>query len=664
MADQLNSVIAFDSADIYNGGAGNFILDYTNQSGIPQFCTPIVEIENLDVSQVVTITIEVWLEGTMTSGFYLYNTATIVQNASGDRGVTWTLGKVIPIWGSTNNSRAIKIHVKSESSTHTAIVGFAWLMNKKMNSPYILETTVISGTTTVIQVASGQVSAVANWDNNMFLQITNADTGFSQARRIISSDGSGQYTISDNNPFSFTPVNNDLAKIIGIARADVGLVLSDTPPSTSAQTAYNEREGGTLDTLDDRTKISGDGDLAAIKTATDTIDEIPKYALITTATQTGALELTLDETVDTLEDLTGMTAEITLTEGVVSRLLTSHDSFVVEIDRPLGGTFTTGNSVKIKTDFASTRVVNANILQISGDTIAADNLEKQYDTTGLSGVTFPASQGQIGTPANIDGGGATIADNLKKLADDNGGLDFIAGRDSLNAVRSRGDLAWLTGAGSVAVKTYNNTSIVRTVGDDDGGVADDVDVVDGTYFATGEINSGLRMVVDVTFTADDGAENPVELLMWGFYNGGGTHHINVEAYNYKTDNYELIGEIANMTVVVPYRFSLNPDHIDTTTGAVAVKFSHDPPTTGNVNHVFNIDKIVATTATTSITAVNIEFIKNVEEADVRIDKTTTPWNIVKKIKATATELTRKAIKDENAADITDINTVIGQEVEP
>lgn len=38
---------------------------------------------------------------------------------------------------------------------------------------------------------------------------------------------------------------------------------------------------------------------------------------------------------------------------------------------------------------------------------------------------------RIGVPANIDTGGATIADNLKKLADDNGGADFDATTHSL-----------------------------------------------------------------------------------------------------------------------------------------------------------------------------------------------------------------------------------------
>ena len=43
----------------------------------------------------------------------------------------------------------------------------------------------------------------------------------------------------------------------------------------------------------------------------------------------------------------------------------------------------------------------------------------------------------IGTPANIDGGGATIADNLKKLADDNNGADFDATTDSLEVIAYR-----------------------------------------------------------------------------------------------------------------------------------------------------------------------------------------------------------------------------------
>lgn len=47
-----------------------------------------------------------------------------------------------------------------------------------------------------------------------------------------------------------------------------------------------------------------------------------------------------------------------------------------------------------------TNQVSADVTAISGDTTAADNLELQYDTTGLSGGTFPATQDQISNIAN------------------------------------------------------------------------------------------------------------------------------------------------------------------------------------------------------------------------------------------------------------------------
>ena len=43
---------------------------------------------------------------------------------------------------------------------------------------------------------------------------------------------------------------------------------------------------------------------------------------------------------------------------------------------------------------------------------------------------------RLGTPANIDSGGATIADNIKKLADDNGGATFDATYDSQNKIKA------------------------------------------------------------------------------------------------------------------------------------------------------------------------------------------------------------------------------------
>jgi hypothetical protein len=55
--------------------------------------------------------------------------------------------------------------------------------------------------------------------------------------------------------------------------------------------------------------------------------------------------------------------------------------------------------IKLKTDdltFTVANQVDANVKSVSDDITAADNLELQYDTTGLSGDTFPATQAQVG----------------------------------------------------------------------------------------------------------------------------------------------------------------------------------------------------------------------------------------------------------------------------
>lgn len=51
--------------------------------------------------------------------------------------------------------------------------------------------------------------------------------------------------------------------------------------------------------------------------------------------------------------------------------------------------------------------VDANVGAISGDVTAADNLESQYDSTGLTGDNFPATQAQIGSLA-VGAGGISV----------------------------------------------------------------------------------------------------------------------------------------------------------------------------------------------------------------------------------------------------------------
>lgn len=57
-------------------------------------------------------------------------------------------------------------------------------------------------------------------------------------------------------------------------------------------------------------------------------------------------------------------------------------------------------------------------------------------------------------------------------------------------------------------------------------------------------------------------------------------------------------------------------------------------------------------------------IKDIMEGDVTIDMTTTPWQLVVKLKNTATEKLRKDLKDVNGVDIAATSTIIGQVLEP
>ena len=66
-------------------------------------------------------------------------------------------------------------------------------------------------------------------------------------------------------------------------------------------------------------------------------------------------------------------------------------------------TFSIENRFMRGTEGAAVAGDSMDILSISGDVAAANNLESQYDETGLVGDTFPANQSQINQIANVSG---------------------------------------------------------------------------------------------------------------------------------------------------------------------------------------------------------------------------------------------------------------------
>lgn len=57
--------------------------------------------------------------------------------------------------------------------------------------------------------------------------------------------------------------------------------------------------------------------------------------------------------------------------------------------------------IKDDLEVVITSTLNANVIEISDDPTAADNLESQYDGTGIVGDTFPSTQSQLGGLANV-----------------------------------------------------------------------------------------------------------------------------------------------------------------------------------------------------------------------------------------------------------------------
>lgn len=102
----------------------------------------------------------------------------------------------------------------------------------------------------------------------------------------------------------------------------------------------------------------------------------------------------------------------------------------------------------------STDVVKVYVIGLAGDTVTPDIITEineewvNVDASGrvdvgawvgvapnaLVGGDVPAEIAEVGVPVALDGGVATLAGMLTKIADNNGGGDFIAASDSLHEI--------------------------------------------------------------------------------------------------------------------------------------------------------------------------------------------------------------------------------------
>lgn len=157
--------------------------------------------------------------------------------------------------------------------------------------------------------------------------------------------------------------------------------------------------------------------------------------------------------------------------------------------------------------------VAADVIAISGDSVAADNLEAMFDGTGYNDDTAPASRAQV---SSISSGSAAIS----------------------------------TIAASIAITTGTETL---------------------TYAVTAQLDGVYHEVADVANTTDfyyqfnvGGNGVPVEFLWDGYAQSNGDSYA-VKAYNWTTTSWDQIGSIAgaNGTTPISQTFQASNGHVGT-----------------------------------------------------------------------------------------------------
>jgi hypothetical protein len=218
----------------------------------------------------------------------------------------------------------------------------------------------------------------------------------------------------------------------------------------------------------------------------------------------------------------------------------------------------------------------------------------------------------LGTPANIDSGGATIADNLKKIADDNGGASFDATVSSLNKLST----AVVTGVAATLQATAN----AQTTGTLISGTYASTYLSNGTSWVTAPVTpavaeagsalSPFGLNVNLLYTA--GANQTINSVsIRGNFAAGTGRYCNVYAYNYITSTWDMLSDVGtrmnNTATLTTYTYTLLSSHQKTDgggDGVGAIRIGFKSPST-NTGDRLNVDLALVNVATAGASAADI-----------------------------------------------------------
>ena len=379
--------------------------------------------------------------------------------------------------------------------------------------------------------------------------------------QTIGSVGSGVCTHEGNGYHSYAPTqaetNGDHIAwtFIGTGAVAATLQLYTTFP----QTVDNDTKLTTI--AADVVNVDGYNLATQIGTAGAGLTNIGTIATVTTLTNLPAITTDWLTAAGTAADFTteiqsGLATPTNITAGTITTVTTLTNA-------PTNGDLTAAMKLSVNAE-ADTALSDINLDHLMKVAVAnnADLTTEVVDATVLSHIMS--------------------AGDTSVFAPTTDGLQLI--RDAVSAI------------GIVGTQVaYAPSTVVRTIGDNDGGAEGDTTAHDDVYMDTGE-NASTGLSVLATVTTSTVTQIPTMLHVTGYYSGGPGHQINVQIYNWVTNAFETVGVMLSRSTAFDYTFPMSVDGQETAanggtdTGQMQARFVHNAATY-NATHLLRLDYI-------------------------------------------------------------------------
>ncbi len=225
-------------------------------------------------------------------------------------------------------------------------------------------------------------------------------------------------------------------------------------------------------------------------------------------------------------------------DSIVGRAII--DSFVID-------DVVCADIVKVSGSVLPGAFIDVNVIEISNDPTAADNIELMYDGTGYTDTTAPASRGQVDNLGTSPGG----AVNINASEDNTGGAIDPSSATFVGSVQG----------GTTFANTESEDGIYHNIDD----TGDDIDIVYGFAVGGGRIGSAVSIVADISDNNDE---------------------IKVKVFDHVGSDWEIIGTIAggggSSFVSITPELLLKHTGTGSELGKVYIRFETDSTTPSNI----------------------------------------------------------------------------------